>query len=312
MRCPVKIYEWGRIDICLFTTNHSIHYRCKCVIERKLFMSITWRTPQELRCMNTTCKALEDCIWIADSTAFTSMGTINHRTRVVGSSGTWLVSCSASSHGSHSLVCACAASSHSVGWLLQPPHASCAWAASSHGVGWCACAASSHSVGWLLQPPHASCAWAASSHGVGWCACAASSHSVGWLLQPPHASCAWAASSHGVGWLPHYSIGTPLRLPKSLDLYVSWCSSVGLRLHLLWCLQNCDDSKLLLQDQHGTPLCNVLNWQHTYGTSLYLLSLQSTDKCTDVFTYLLHCKINNEHTWELNRYEHDTRTLLSV
>ena len=248
MRCPVKIYEWGRIDICLFTTNHGIHYRCKCVIERKLFMSITWRTPQELRCMNTTCKALEDCIWIADSTAFTSMGTINHRTRVVGSSGTWLVSCSASSHGSHSLVCACAASSHSVGWLLQPPHA----------------------------------------------------------------SCAWAASSHGVGWLPHYSIGTPLRLPKSLDLYVSWCSSVGLRLHLLWCLQNCDDSKLLLQDQHGTPLCNVLNWQHTYGTSLYLLSLQSTDKCTDVFTYLLHCKINNEHTWELNRYEHDTRTLLSV
>ena len=25
--------------------------------------------------------------------------------------------------------------------------------------------------------------------------------------------------------------------------------------------------------------------------------------------YLLHCKINNEHTWELNRYGHDTRTV---
>ncbi len=46
-------------------------------------------------------------------------------------------------------------------------------------------------------------------------ACTASSHSVEWLLQPSL-----------------YRIGTPLRLPKSLGLFLCWCSTIGLSIHL--------------------------------------------------------------------------------
>ncbi len=104
--------------------------------------------------------------------------------------------------------------------FLSPCHCPLSWLTCSHSwVQSCYCSkfclVFSHP--WLI-----SCN--ASSHGVGQflmflhslvCACTASLQSVGWLLQPPR-----------------YRIGTPLCLPKSLGLFLCWCSTIGLRIHL--------------------------------------------------------------------------------
>ena len=144
----------------------------------------------------------------------------------------------------HVLAPAYIGSSHCVGWLLLFSHAwhlSCCcslfWLVFLHSR-LVSCNGSSHGVGWLLLFSHAwhlSCCcslfWLMFLHSrllscccpLFWlvflhrlvCVCTASSYSVGWLLQPPL-----------------YRIGTPLRLMKSLGLFLCWCT-IGMRFHLI-------------------------------------------------------------------------------
>ncbi len=56
-----------------------------------------------------------------------------------------------------------------------------------------------------------------------------------WLIFLHSLVCACIASSHSIGWLlqtPLYRIGTPLRLIKSLGLFLCWCT-IGMRIHLI-------------------------------------------------------------------------------
>ena len=72
------------------------------------------------------------------------------------------------------------------------------------------------------------------------------------------------------------------------------CLLVGV-VQLDWGFIYCDASKIVmppnssLQDHHGTPLRNVLiSTTHVWYVIVYVLSLQSTDKCTDVI-YDTYC-----------------------